>query len=1001
MARKAKAKITKQIEEEVSAPLYSKGDCVVLYDSTYPDSFTLGVIAKDVQDRDQELTANICLRSSKKINFFYEAFEQADLKVSDILGFIKPSSVQKKKEVSVVSPAGDSYSSFHELSLAIGEYRKLKVQAEAKAKDVEGLDQDLPSEEEEESEENTQEHPSSKKAVRKITRGSKSRAESKRGSRKRRESDATQSAQDSKITKGANSTQPDFPNGYKRGKYNSSVQVKDFFEQLENPSQVPNLDGAVANNNRELIRAVNIGNLKLVKNILGSKKKISRLTQRWGIENITSPILLAIQKKETEILKLLLTELSLINEGKGNVQYARDQPDGFYSVDTGFNDKYAYGVQTRAVHMGRGNKQGYTAFTQDVNPGNNIYDVADVIFKSSEYSVDDIKNIISYFPTLENTFTSKIELAVMAGDHKKAGYLIEMNMKKDSWTFGEFHKKALLGTTDRSLKDMTKRNTTKQAQLSSKFGPMHAACINPNIDIMKKIFELNDDFNFKDGLGRKPVHYAACSSSTANLEFLITNRVDTRDIDGFKKTPLMYAAENGRIDNVNLLVTPGRSILAAKDKFAWSAIHFAAQGGHNDCLKAIVDAGVNINLTGPERKTALHIAAAKGNLEMVEFLIQNNCSRTSKDKFGRTALILAVMNGNLKVASILLRWGALFDLPDSSKNYPLHYACGYGYPEMISLLIEAGAEVNTLNSWNMSPTVVALLKNYFECVKCMLEYDLTDVNGVDNDGRTLLSNSVKMMSDSNYDKFMFLLVDKKADPNLVDINGLSTLHHICRMNKDMVRNQIYGSAQKVSDSELEKQQNKAHKIIQKYLRALLNNKADINQQTKDGLTPYHLALINKNQAAIEVLLESPALSLNMLTKDNKSIFHYLIDLASTEDFFEIYRATLSKTVRVGELLNLPNNAGWNPFLSLIKEMTKTDWYLHYRTLLTTALQKKIKESYEKKEAAKMDEENNDKLLGGARTKMTSRKAVKKSWAGGKGFGQNQEDSASSFAITEQ
>ena len=36
-------------------------------------------------------------------------------------------------------------------------------------------------------------------------------------------------------------------------------------------------------------------------------------------------------------------------------------------VDTGFNDKYAYGVATRRVEMSRGNKQGNNAFTEDEN----------------------------------------------------------------------------------------------------------------------------------------------------------------------------------------------------------------------------------------------------------------------------------------------------------------------------------------------------------------------------------------------------------------------------------------------------------------------------------------------------------------------------------------------------------------------------------------------------------------------------------------------------------
>ena len=49
------------------------------------------------------------------------------------------------------------------------------------------------------------------------------------------------------------------------------------------------------------------------------------------------------------------------------------------------------------------------------------------------------------------------------------------------------------------------------------------------------------------------------------------------------------------------------------------------------------------------------------------------------DKFRRSPLILAVKNGNLKIVSLLLKNGADFNQPDSSKNFPLHYAAAYGF----------------------------------------------------------------------------------------------------------------------------------------------------------------------------------------------------------------------------------------------------------------------------------------------------------------------------------
>jgi len=53
---------------------------------------------------------------------------------------------------------------------------------------------------------------------------------------------------------------------------------------------------------------------------------------------------------------------------------------------------------------------------------------------------------------------------------------------------------------------------------------------------------------------------------------------------------------------------------------------------------------------------------------------------------------MAARNGNVKILSLLLYHGAEYNMPDSSKNTPLHYAAAYGFPECIEELMKAGAD---------------------------------------------------------------------------------------------------------------------------------------------------------------------------------------------------------------------------------------------------------------------------------------------------------------------
>lgn len=81
----------------------------------------------------------------------------------------------------------------------------------------------------------------------------------------------------------------------------------------------------------------------------------------------------------------------------------------------------------------------------------------------------------------------------------------------------------------------------------------------------------------------------------------------------------------------------------------------------------------------------------------------------------------------------------MFNYPDSSLNFPLHYACAYGWRDCAKLLIDSGAQVNSLNEWKHSPLMISMLKNHKKIVMDLLEVEGVDVNGTDDNGRTLLS----------------------------------------------------------------------------------------------------------------------------------------------------------------------------------------------------------------------------------------------------------------------
>jgi ankyrin repeat protein len=87
-----------------------------------------------------------------------------------------------------------------------------------------------------------------------------------------------------------------------------------------------------------------------------------------------------------------------------------------------------------------------------------------------------------------------------------------------------------------------------------------------------------------------------------------------------------------------------------KNREGNSALHLAAQNGHLECVKLLVEKGANINLPGKNRATPLILASGLGHFPVVEYLLEEVTPPAKillKDKFKRSALIMAVRNGNL------------------------------------------------------------------------------------------------------------------------------------------------------------------------------------------------------------------------------------------------------------------------------------------------------------------------------------------------------------------
>lgn len=691
---------------------------------------------------------------------------------------------------------------------------------------------------------------------------------------------------------------------YKKGVANPNVKVIPYNEYLSDPSNDPKFGVSIRINSLNFHRAVVTNNKVLLKNLSASIYKIGFVLQSWGPEYNLSCLERAILLNNEFFVKKIIEEL--VNP---KIKRGYQPPSALALVSTGSVCKEAYGVRTRAVQMSRGGREGNNAFLFETayHDGLQILHTPGFVKNLLKKGVSSgmITLIMSLEPVFENILGMQIGECVRSGNLELASFLITHFNKKGGYGLNFLHEEVLKKAP---LSVFKKTSVTKKPIENYCFAPLHTACINPDPKHLISMIAVCDDINYPDQEGRKAIHYSAACISSAPLKVLLDHGCNANDHDKFKVTPLMVSAIYNRPEPCKLLIEKGVP-MHLKSKDGRAAIHFAAQNGNIEVLEILLNNGANIEQPGTDRKTPLMFAAIEGHFECIKLLIERGAKVVKKDKCKRTALIWAVKNGHSREVSLLLAHGSPYDEPDSSKNSALHYAAAYGWVECISLLIKAGANVNVGNDWKLQPLLIAMLKGQIGCVKILLEQPGVDVNGKDENGRTLVSQSIEMLTEEGLVQLKYLLTEKNADPNIEDIQKFTALHHLANRGKPVCDNTT------MAENDRKEWENMAWNWQVTAAGYLLDAGCEIDLKTTEGLTAVMYAMKNKNTRLVELLISRGA-DMKITSPNGGGVFHYLVSF--DPDVMQICKMLLGKKDITRSALNSIDEAGFSPFLRCVE-----------------------------------------------------------------------------------
>lgn len=142
-----------------------------------------------------------------------------------------------------------------------------------------------------------------------------------------------------------------------------------------------------------------------------------------------------------------------------------------------------------------------------------------------------------------------------------------------------------------------------------------------------------------------------------------------------------------------------------KDKLLPENFEDLLAKGDLESLIAVFDAREVDALGGHRKQAALAFATCSDDL--TRWLLENGADISVRNKFGQTPLHCRATrwNGNVE---LLLSCGADVSVEDNAGNTPLHAAAGSHRADITTLIINYGAEINSMNEVNLTPLAFAL-----------------------------------------------------------------------------------------------------------------------------------------------------------------------------------------------------------------------------------------------------------------------------------------------------
>ncbi|XP_067013124.2 transient receptor potential channel pyrexia [Anabrus simplex] len=316
--------------------------------------------------------------------------------------------------------------------------------------------------------------------------------------------------------------------------------------------------------------------------------------------------------------------------------------------------------------------------------------------------------------------------------------------------------------------------------------------------------------------------------------------------------------EQGRITAENVSVYSDKTQLEKNIILLWAAFL-----GKTELFPGLVQCGADIHCCDANGFTPLHICAYKGNVAGCEYFLSQGANVNHiKDKY--TPLHCAAFGDAPKVVKLLLGKGAKVEYYKDGvvgEGTALHSAVKANAVECLHLLMQEGADVNSIEPGGWSPLHTAADLGSTESMKLMLDSKGIKLNVKTRDKD---STPLHLAAENGYKDCVSLLLSRGANPDEQNSHGQTPLHLAARAQAIECVGTLLGCKECDVNARDDDRRTPLHSAVGKeardheIVRLLLNHQADVDARDKYGCTPLHIAALNEQSDCVSELLEHDA-----------------------------------------------------------------------------------------------------------------------------------------------